>query len=118
MDLDPNLFNHILSNLLENAVKYSPGKEEPELHLIYEDKFLTIKIVDYGIGIPEEDKKRLFETFFRASNVDNIQGTGLGLTIVKQYVESHSGSIDVQSEEGFGTTFSLRFPYHQENANR
>lgn len=63
MDLDPNLFNHILSNLLENAVKYSPGKEEPELHLIYEDKFLTIKIVDYGIGIPEEDKKRLFETF-------------------------------------------------------
>lgn len=108
--IDHRLFSHIMNNLIENAVKYSPGKQEPELLLDFCENHLELHVIDHGMGIPEEEQKNLFETFFRASNVGNIQGTGLGLAIVKEFVKIHSGEINVKSKEGEGTSFIVTFP--------
>lgn len=115
VELDEKLFSHVMTNLLENAIKYSPDGGPPEMKLMFGDDGLCIEVTDHGIGIPEVDQARLFDTFYRASNVDNIQGTGLGLAIVKQFVELHSGTINVRSEVGKGSTFILNFPYIQKN---
>ncbi|MEM9340588.1 MAG: PAS domain-containing sensor histidine kinase [Bacteroidota bacterium] len=109
--LDKRLFVQIINNLLENAFKYSPEGSPPELHTTYHEDNLELKIKDYGIGIPEEEQEKLFDTFYRASNVGNIQGTGLGLAIVQQFVKLHEGSIKVSSKVGEGTIFTLNFPY-------
>jgi signal transduction histidine kinase len=77
----------------------------------YWQNHYEIAISDEGIGIPKAEQKHLFERFFRASNAGNIQGTGLGLNIVKRYVELLHGEINFTSEEGKGTTFTLSFPY-------
>ena len=71
---------------------------------------MVIKIVDKGIGIPKEDQKNMFSQFYRASNVNEISGTGLGLTIVKRYLKMLGGDIDFSSEEGKGTTFNVYIP--------
>jgi signal transduction histidine kinase len=73
------------------------------------EKEILVSIRDYGIGISDEDKKHLFERFFRGNNVTNIQGTGLGLHIVSKYVELMNGSIEAESELEKGTTFLIRF---------
>ena len=72
---------------------------------------LNINVIDKGIGIPEEEQKMLFERFFRASNVELIQGTGLGLNIVKLYVSLLHGNISFESKEGEGSKFSVSLPY-------
>jgi signal transduction histidine kinase len=107
---DENLLRHILTNLLANAIKYSPEGGIIRFELIGQEKTVIFRIQDQGIGIPEEDQERLFEPFHRASNVDTIPGTGLGLAIVKRCVEAHGGEISVQSEEGVGTTFTVTLP--------
>lgn len=108
---DPSLLNHIISNLINNAFKYSSDATEPELHLQYSATFFTIIVKDYGIGIPLEDQEHLFETFFRANNVLNIEGTGLGLTITKEFTQKLGGEINFSSEQFKGSTFTLSFPY-------
>ena len=75
---------------------------------------IRIVLSDSGIGIPKDDIPRLFTEFFRASNVKNVIGTGLGLTIVKEIVDQHGGQIQVESEEGLGTTFVIHLPYAPE----
>jgi len=107
--LDKSLFMQILNNLIENAIKYTLQSKAPEIHLYYSNE-LEIHIKDYGMGIPEADQKKLFDTFFRASNVGNIKGTGLGLAIVHKFVQLHGGTIEVQSKELIGTTFIIKFP--------
>ncbi|MEM9823851.1 MAG: PAS domain S-box protein [Bacteroidota bacterium] len=107
---DPYLLKNILINLLSNAIKYSPGGESVELVFEALPSSNLIKVVDHGIGIPENDQKYLFTRFFRSSNVTNIKGTGLGLTIVKRYLNMMGGSIRFESEEGKGTTFILDIP--------
>jgi signal transduction histidine kinase len=67
-------------------------------------------VVDQGIGIPENEQEHMFERLFRASNVTNVQGTGLGLNIVKKYVDLHGGTISFRSEEGKGSTFTVTIP--------
>jgi PAS domain S-box-containing protein len=107
---DPRILRNILFNLLSNAIKYSePGKK---IHLTIRQSRVDyeISIRDEGIGIPEEDKKHLFDRFFRASNASNIPGTGLGLNIVKRYVELLGGSIQFKSEYTKGTTFIINIP--------
>ena len=74
------------------------------------DSEILIRIIDQGMGIPESEQRHLFTRFFRASNAANIQGTGLGLYIVKRYVELMNGAIGFESEEGKGTTVWMRFP--------
>ena len=111
VSLDTRLFTQIMTNLLENAIKYSPESKLPIIQLQYHEGGIDIHVVDYGIGIPDEDIPKLFDTFFRASNVDNIQGTGLGLSIVNQFVKIHNGTIRVESEVGKGSSFIVNFPY-------
>ncbi len=107
---DESLLRHILVNLLTNAIKYSPVGSTVWFELIGQEKTVTFRIQDQGIGIPQEDQKQLFEPFYRANNVETIAGTGLGLTIVKKCVETHGGEISLESQEGVGTTFTVTLP--------
>lgn len=116
---DPHLLKNILINLISNAVKYSP--EQAVITVRYrceEDGRHRIDVIDRGMGIPQNEQKNLFQRFFRARNVANLQGTGLGLNIVKRYVGILGGDITFVSEEGNGTTFTLYLPTQPpENAN-
>lgn len=107
VEVDASLISHIYQNLFSNALKYSPGKEEPVVTLEYLSDRCRISVRDFGIGIPDQDIKNLFQTFYRASNVENIQGTGLGLTIVKQFVELHGGKLFVETFENSGSCFTF-----------
>ncbi|MFK7806252.1 MAG: ATP-binding protein [Saprospiraceae bacterium] len=109
-NVDQHLLKNILLNLLSNAVKYSPEGSKIDLLSERTADALTIKVCDYGIGIPLEDQQHMFTRFFRANNVINIQGTGLGLTIVKRYLDLMDGSIGFESVENEGTTFVVRIP--------
>jgi PAS domain S-box-containing protein len=107
---DEKLLRHIFSNLLSNALKYSPGGGQVGFKVRREGESTVFEVADQGIGIPPEEISHLFESFHRASNVGAIQGTGLGLAIVKNAVEMHGGAIVVASELGQGTTFTVRLP--------
>jgi len=107
---DEKLLRHIFSNLLSNALKYSPGGGDVRFEVRKEDSSTVFEVADRGIGIPAEEIGHLFESFHRASNVGAIQGTGLGLAIVKNAVDMHGGSIEVQSKVGEGTTFRVSLP--------
>ncbi|MDB5872644.1 MAG: domain S-box protein, partial [Ramlibacter sp.] len=106
--VDAKLLSHILVNLLGNALKYSPPDTSVTCIASADGERLRLSIADRGIGIPPADLPRLFESFHRGTNVGNIQGTGIGLHIVKECVELHHGSIEVQSEPGQGATFHVR----------
>ena len=110
-NIDKVLMSQVLINLIGNAVKYSFGKTNPEVNLEYHSDFFTIEIKDKGIGIPADQHKNIFNSFFRANNVENIQGTGLGLVIVKKFVEMHKGKISFTSTREEGTSFKIKFPY-------
>lgn len=116
--LDEKLLRHILSNLLSNALKYSPEAGLVTLRLIYAQEAVRFSVQDKGIGIPEVDRDRLFESFHRAKNVGTIPGTGLGLAIVKRSVDLHGGHIEVESTEGVGTTFTVTIPLSQCSPDR
>lgn len=107
---DARVLRNILFNLLSNASKYSETNKDIDLTVTTERSMLTMIIRDYGIGIPEEDHKHLFERFFRAGNVSNIQGTGLGLNIVKRYVELLDGNINFTSKNKKGSIFTVSIP--------
>ncbi|MBD2565450.1 MULTISPECIES: hybrid sensor histidine kinase/response regulator [Nostoc] len=107
---DESLLRHILGNLLSNAIKYSLPGGIVRFELIGEEKAVIFRVQDWGIGIPKEDQKRLFQPFRRADNVGNIPGTGLGLAIVKKCVDAHGGDIIVDSQVGVGTTFTVTLP--------
>lgn len=108
--LDERLLTHILMNLLSNAVKYSPNGGEVRLNLFSEDSQLVFQVNDQGIGIPPEDHDHIFEPFQRGSNVEDIDGTGLGLAVVRDSVLLHGGSITFDSRSGTGTIFTVRLP--------
>jgi len=108
--IDENLLRHILTNLLSNAIKYSPQGGLVQFHLISDQKSITFRIQDQGIGIPAEDLENLFTSFYRCSNTGKVPGTGLGLTIVKEAAELHGGQVTVESEVGVGTTFTVVLP--------
>jgi PAS domain S-box-containing protein len=108
--MDENLLDHIMSNLLANAIKYSPSGGMAKFSLAFHHPIAVFEIQDTGIGIPPEDIPHLFEPFHRASNVGNISGTGLGLAIVKNCIDVHHGKIAVKSELGVGTTFTVSLP--------
>jgi PAS domain S-box-containing protein len=107
---DPKLIKHIMINLVSNALKFSPEDRPVAIEFNQTGDRVVIQVQDHGIGIPEEDKPHLFSSFFRAGNATNIPGSGMGLHIVKRYVELLQGTIQVKSELGRGTCFSLNFP--------
>lgn len=106
--VDPGLLKHVLLNLLSNAFKYSPEKSTIKVVTSVRQDAFSLRVIDQGMGIPEADQKHLFSRFFRAANATNIQGTGLGLYIVKRYVELMNGEIGYVSEEGKGTEFWVK----------
>lgn len=107
---DINLIKYTLFNLLSNAFKYSVGFGNVKLNLKEKDENIIVEVIDNGIGIPEDDQPKLFNTFFRASNSNGIQGTGLGLYIIKTFTEKNSGSVTLESQLGKGTKVTLEFP--------
>lgn len=107
---DKRMLKNILLNLLSNATKFSNEGKQIGLNAANSNGQLVLTIKDSGLGIPEEDLPHLFSTFFRAKNVSNIQGTGLGLPIVKRYVNLLGGDITLKSKLGEGTTFEVHLP--------
>ena len=107
---DEKIMQLILSNLLYNSIKYSPEESIIDLKIEQNDKLTKLTIKDKGIGIPDKDQKHIFERYFRAQNVINTQGTGIGLNIVKNHLENLGGTIYFESIEHKGTTFVITLP--------
>ena len=107
---DRQMLGHLLSNLVSNAIKYSPENKRIELTTSVANGVLQITVSDEGMGIPLEDQQHLFERFFRASNAFTVQGTGLGLNIVRKYLDLMGGTIHFTSEPGKGSVFTAQLP--------
>ncbi|MBF2062849.1 MAG: CHASE3 domain-containing protein [Calothrix sp. C42_A2020_038] len=108
--VDEKLLYSILSNLLYNAIKYSPRNRDIYFKLICQDQAVVFQIQDQGIGISRATQQEMYEPFRRGENVKGILGTGLGLAVVKKCIDLHQGQIDVESQEGLGTTFTVTIP--------
>jgi signal transduction histidine kinase len=111
---DPKILRNILFNLISNASKYSDPGKQITLITKFEEQTVQISVKDEGIGIPEQDLKHMFDRFFRASNAINIQGSGLGLNIVKRYTDLLNGLIEFSSEVGVGSLFTVTLPRAKE----
>lgn len=107
---DESLLRHILTNLLGNAVKYSPAGATVHLAVEAREHLALFFVRDRGIGIPEADQRQIFQAFHRGRNVGEVPGTGLGMVIVKHCVQLHGGKIAFESREGAGTTFTVALP--------
>ncbi len=110
IDFDEKILELILSNLIHNAIKYSPEYSPIDIQVEHNKKMVTLKIIDQGMGIPKEEQKYIFNRYFRAENALLTQGTGIGLNIVKGHLENLGGSIEFTSEENMGSTFSIQLP--------
>jgi len=110
VSLDPTLLRPILTNILANAIKFSPEGTPIEVDLKVNGERVDIRVTDHGIGIPADQRDTVFAPFNRATNVGAVSGTGLGLTITKQSVERHGGTLQLDSEEGKGTEILVRLP--------
>ncbi len=108
--LDPHLIQHIFSNLISNAAKYSDGQGEITIRLVCTDNSLHFTVRDKGRGIHEKDKENLFNYFYRGDNVGQVKGTGIGLAVVKQSVMAHDGTIEFESTLGVGSIFTVTIP--------
>lgn len=111
VSLDRRILKNVLYNLVSNALKYS--ERDVQCRTGFNSGWLEIEVRDHGIGIPESDQKHMFDRFFRAKNALHIQGTGLGLNIVRRYLDLLGGDITFVSREGEGTTFTVRLPITQ-----
>ena len=122
--IDRDLTKQCIVNLLENAIKYSPKGKHVKLRVIEEIEYIRVDIEDSGIGIREEDIDRIFEKFYRASSdgTENIKGSGLGLTFVKEAIEAQGGKVSVKSSFGKGSQFSIIFSktgeFDEKNSDR
>ena len=110
MQADERLLQHIFTNVLTNAVKYSDAGQVVKFEIGRAGADIVCTIRDQGIGIPEADREWLFNAFHRGRNVGDRPGTGLGLVIVKRCVDLHGGKINVDSELGEGTSVTVRLP--------
>ncbi len=119
VEADEVHFTNLISNLIDNAIKYSREKLTIRISTHSSGKYLTIRIEDNGIGMNKETQRRIFEKFYRAhtGNVHNVKGFGLGLSYVKSVVDAHHGRIKVDSTLGKGTIFTLEIPLDQAATN-
>jgi len=107
---DEKIMELCLSNLIHNAIKYSPENTKIDIDVIQNGKMLTISVKDSGMGIPEDAQKHIFSRYFRAENAINDQGTGIGLNIVKGHLKNLGGNISFVSQENKGSTFTMSIP--------
>ena len=107
---DEKILELILSNLLGNAIKYSPENTIIDFHIETKGNKVIFLVKDQGMGIPEKDQKHIFERYFRAENALLNAGTGIGLNMAKSHLENLNGSISFSSEENKGTTFRVEIP--------
>ncbi len=107
---DRSALEQIFTNLLSNAVKYSPGSPKIEFRGRFDGANVEISVRDHGLGIDQDDLPKMFERYFRARTSTGIAGTGIGLNLVKYYVELHRGRITVDSLKGEGSTFTVSLP--------
>ena len=112
VDVDPNALHHAIQNVIENAAKYSPPESFIDVHCAAVNGSNLIEVQDRGIGIPAAEQTRIFEKFYRGRQVSglSVQGVGIGLALVRHVMESHGGSVTVDSRPGEGSLFSLRLP--------
>ena len=110
LNFDEKILELSLTNLINNAIKYSPEHTIIDVVVVPSKDFLTIKIIDEGMGVPQKEQKYIFNRYFRAENALLDQGTGIGLNIVKSHLENLGGTITFESEEGKGSTFTISFP--------
>ncbi|GGX18603.1 PAS domain-containing sensor histidine kinase [Aquimarina muelleri] len=110
IEFDEKILELVLSNLINNAIKYSAEHTTIDLQVDYKDSILTVKIIDQGRGIPEKEQHFIFKRYFRAENALLDQGTGIGLNIVKSHLENLGGSITFTSKENKGSTFIVTVP--------
>ncbi len=108
--MDPGLTEHVLINLITNAFKYSPRRPNPEMRIEQTADHFIITLKDSGIGVPEEDRDNLFQSFYRGNNTTEFAGTGLGLVIAKEFIELQGGEIGYQPAEGGGSLFWVKLP--------
>jgi len=109
-EVDPEKMMQAIGNLLSNAIKYSTDTKKIFLRLFKKPEHVCIEVEDRGIGIPEDKLSRIFEQFYRIEQKESISGTGLGLTVVKEIIVAHNGTISVTSEPGKGSRFTIRIP--------
>lgn len=112
LSIDGEALSQALNNLLDNAVKFSPGKKEIDVHLSKDMENIILEVKDNGIGIFPDELDKIFDKFYQGKNAlkQTVKGTGLGLTLVKHTVEAHGGRVSVKSKVGEGSRFSLIFP--------
>jgi two-component system sensor histidine kinase KdpD len=108
--LDYVLMVHVLTNIIENALKYSPAGSPIEISAGLEDDQIVLEIADHGIGIPQDDLTRIFDKFYRVRRPESVSGTGLGLAICKGIVDVHGGHISARNRPGGGAILHLAFP--------
>ncbi len=108
--LDPTAFDQVLTNLLENAIRYTPAGSPIELAATQTRGVVEFRIIDHGPGVPAEEQAKAFDEFYRASARPESEGTGLGLAIAKAVVLAHGGRIWVEDTEGGGAAFVVRLP--------
>jgi len=111
LELDEQLLSQALTNIIVNCINYSNKSDRIEIEIKYFANYVTIDIEDKGIGIPEMELPKVFDTFYRASNAETYQGTGLGLSIAKNFIELHGGKISIQSILHQGTIVKITLPY-------
>ena len=110
---DERIVSLILTNLIHNAIKYSPENTNIILKISIQEKTMQMRVIDSGLGIPEKDQKHIFDRYFRADNVLLTQGTGIGLNIVHSHVTKLGGNISFESVENKGTEFTVELPITQ-----
>jgi signal transduction histidine kinase len=115
---DASLLSQLFSNLVSNAVKYSPDGGLIRVITDREGTQIAVVIEDHGIGIPEADRERVFERYYRGSNTSGIGGSGVGLSLVRTIVDLHKGTIALDTREGEGSRFTIRFPISNADTQR
>ncbi|HUH45933.1 MAG TPA: HAMP domain-containing sensor histidine kinase, partial [Arenibacter sp.] len=110
---EQRIVSMVLTNLLHNAIKYSPEDTEIGMKVVLQKGKIIFHVIDHGIGIPKKGQKHVFERYYRADNVLLVQGTGIGLNIVKVHLENIGGSIYFKSEVGKGSVFTVEFPFDE-----
>ena len=110
--IDKDAISQAFLNLLSNAVKYSEERKHIRVEIVRETNSVLISVTDQGVGIARDELKKIFDKFYRVPNdmVKKPRGSGLGLTLTRHIVEAHSGNIEVDSEPGRGSRFSIRLP--------